>query len=322
MRIGSNPEKVMATKLEYKKHRVIIPVYIPNVEEDYFLESLDIFKFSITSLLATIDLEITNISIINNNSCDSITEIIKQMLSDKKIDRHIHLRQNRGKVEPVLAEVLASSEAFITISDADIYFRKGWLERSLDIFAAFPNAGVVSPIPVPNLFSYENDCCIAENFVRNKLKFKSIIPQISLMNFEQSIDSPGLLKRFYKRQLVLESGEVTACLGAAHFVATYRRDIFLQNVKRKVPYVFINGLEREFIDRLANDVGLWRLSTVDSLVYHIGNRLLKSIEQHDMKYYVGSIIFPPLNSCSNNFFYNKILSKIARIAKVWIRKNI
>jgi hypothetical protein len=64
MRIGENPEKQKSKKLSYKLFRVIIPVYIPNEESEYFKNAFFVFKKSIYSLLGTIDVENTNITII------------------------------------------------------------------------------------------------------------------------------------------------------------------------------------------------------------------------------------------------------------------
>ena len=67
MRIGVNPEKIKKTKILYKIHRVIIPVFIP--EKDlYFENSFEVLKKCLKSLLKTIDADKTNITIINNNS--------------------------------------------------------------------------------------------------------------------------------------------------------------------------------------------------------------------------------------------------------------
>ena len=44
MRIGTNPAK-SDNKIEAKSyHRIIITVFIPNLEEDYFKQSHNIFK--------------------------------------------------------------------------------------------------------------------------------------------------------------------------------------------------------------------------------------------------------------------------------------
>lgn len=43
MRIGNNLEKKRLNKILYKKHRVIIPVYIPNDKNAYFDDLFEVF---------------------------------------------------------------------------------------------------------------------------------------------------------------------------------------------------------------------------------------------------------------------------------------
>ena len=51
MRIGQNPEKSDTELKTDIIHRIVIPVYIPNLTESYFRDGLDILKLCIVSLL-------------------------------------------------------------------------------------------------------------------------------------------------------------------------------------------------------------------------------------------------------------------------------
>ena len=44
MRIGVNPEKLKNAEIKYWKHRIIIPVYIPNIYEDYYANAFQVLK--------------------------------------------------------------------------------------------------------------------------------------------------------------------------------------------------------------------------------------------------------------------------------------
>lgn len=113
MRIGENPEKQKSKKLSYKLFRVIIPVYIPNEESEYFKNAFFVFKKSIYSLLSTIDLENTNITIINNNCNAETTDFINPLLDSKDIDRHVHCKENYGKIQTILQEARGCCEDYI-----------------------------------------------------------------------------------------------------------------------------------------------------------------------------------------------------------------
>lgn len=272
MRIGTNPEKINVKELIHKNHRVIIPVYIPNLEDEYFNDSLKIFKICFKSLLNTIDINRTNITIIDNNSTIRLYEFLKEYIDNKIIDKYIKNASNRGKVEPILSEARASFEEYITITDADVFFRKNWLINTVKIFNSFEKAGVVSPIAVPNLYNYHNDIAYLSNYFSNNIKKSKIVKTIDLLEFEKSIGSKDLMKKYYDKQFYIENNNIKACLGSAHFIATYKKNIFFNDkLDKKIPSVFPNGLEEIYIDALANKFGLWRLSTIENLVYHMGN---------------------------------------------------
>ena len=268
-RTGINPEKILPKKLNHKAHRIIIPVYIPNREETYFQNALDVLKISLKSLINTVDLEKTNITIINNNSCDSVSKYLLSLLKEKKIDKLVQNRTNRGKVEPVLSEALASYEEYITIADADLYYFPDWLNETFKIFNAFPSAGVVSPLPMPHLFTYYNLSCLAKNLF--KIKFDKITPRNDLLNFEKSIGSK-LLEQYYEGQFYIKKDNCIALLGASHVIATYK-NIFHNEPKEKIPFVFLKGQEEFFIDNIFDRYHLCRLSTPKAFVYHIGNKI-------------------------------------------------
>ena len=70
MRLGNNPEKEQNILEIDSYHRVVIPVYIPNLTEPYFQDGLKILKLCLQSLLKTVHAK-TRISIINNNCCSA-----------------------------------------------------------------------------------------------------------------------------------------------------------------------------------------------------------------------------------------------------------
>lgn len=273
MRIGVNPEKLKPKRLNHKPHRVIMPVYIPNLEEEYFKNALDVLKLCLDSLLATTNPEQTNITVINNASCGEVDEYLERLFQEGKIDKYVKRRENRGKVEPVLSEAMGSYEDYITITDADVFFKEGWLFETMKIFKNY-QPGVVMPLPVPNNYKMNNIFCLNRAFFSKKMKYGKIVDKNDLIEFERSVGSSGLMNRFYDRQFHFEKNGVYACLGAGHFVATYDRQLFdFVDRLKKVKYIFKNGQEREYIDNLTNLTGTCRLSTIKSYVYHMGNTI-------------------------------------------------
>ena len=167
MRIGSNPEiKNKDIKIN-AYHRVIIPVYIPNFE-GYFSDLLEVFKLCLESLLKTVHNE-TRITIFNNNSHQLVKEYIDSKYSESNIiDQVFHSKENLGKVNAILASSQGNLEPLITITDADVLFKKGWQKAVEEVYIGFPEAGMVSPVPSP--LAYNN--LTANNWTYALLKGK------------------------------------------------------------------------------------------------------------------------------------------------------
>ena len=128
MRKGVNPEKLKNEKNHQYKHRVIMPVYIPNTEEEYYKQSVEVFRFSLRSLIETINPETTAITIIDNNSIKEVNDIIN--LNLEYIDKKVSYSDNKGKVYAVLNEMRSCYEPFVTCTDADVLFLRGWEKAS------------------------------------------------------------------------------------------------------------------------------------------------------------------------------------------------
>ena len=286
MRIGQNPEKKNYREIEYRRHRIIIPVYIPETNQEYFEGLFEVLKTSLNSLFLTINREGTAITIINNACKPEVSVYLDALLLNSKIDKLVKLSKNIGKVSTVVSEAKSSYEALITIADADVFYFNNWENEVIKIFNTFPNTGVVAPLPMPNLTFYHNTSLWATLFF--KIKKEKIVSDKSFQLFEEGIGNETIFEtkktNWKKSQYILSKNEVKACLGAGHFIATYRREVFDKLPFKKPKYVFKNGDEEFFLDQPIDKLGFYRLSTIDTFVYHLGNNIPKwvSLYQHQV----------------------------------------
>ena len=274
MRIGENPEKKKSKKLKYKIFRVIIPVYIPDDDLEYFNNAFMVFKKSMFSLLNTIDVEKTNISIINNDCKKEVTEYIDYLLANKEIDRHIHCKENYGKIHTILQEARGCYEDYIGIIDADVFFFSGWQNKVLSLFKTFKNAGVVGLTPDPNTAFYCNNSLFTNEFL--SVKEGKVVENKELELFEEGINKENFFvtknKNWKEKQFYLEVKNMKAVVGAGHFASVYRKEIFKKLPFQKPLYVFPGG-ELSFLDLPIDKLGYYRVSVVKASVYHLGNSL-------------------------------------------------
>lgn len=275
MRIGSNPEKKKFKEITYRSHRVIIPVFIPNTEENYYKQAFDVFKTSIKSLTLTINKKSTAITIINNNSNKKVSDYINCLLEQGEIDKHVRYTINYGKVYVVLAEAKASYEDYVTIADADVLYFNRWESQVFEIFNQVKNVGVVSPVPAPHLTFY-NNVSLFGSFVK-RYKKGNVVDASSFDLFEKGINNLEIFNskknNWKKSQYFIEKNNIKACVGCGHFVATYKRQLFDKISSPNPKYVFLDGDENEKIDTPIDKLGYYRLSTCKAYAYHLGNTI-------------------------------------------------
>lgn len=306
MREGVNPEKFKDEKNVQKFHRIIVPIYIPDSQEEYYKGSFEVLKTCLESIAKTINYETTAITIINNGSSPTVAAFLASYLNLGLIDKLISYSENQGKVYSVFAEARGSYEPFITITDGDVLFFEGWESAVFDIYKAFPKSGVVSPLPLQNLAFNKNNSVFFDNFLLNKIRYEKIVSDKDCELFLKGMGNSALLKRnnrkySWKEKQYFLKRKVNAILGAGHFVATYRKEVFKANLPFPV-WKFKNGFEDLYLDEPTDKFGWYRLSTSKSFAYHLGNRVddisenLNFEEVHELDKNIFAEIQTPLKS--------------------------
>ena len=94
MRVGFNPHKDEPLEKSNYLHQVIIPVFIPNLETDYYKDALKVLDTCLNSLFKTSHSQ-TLITIVNNGSCEEVIDYLNKLFSQNKIHEIYHT-QNVG----------------------------------------------------------------------------------------------------------------------------------------------------------------------------------------------------------------------------------
>jgi hypothetical protein len=300
MRQGVNPEKIKGELNTKKQHRVVVVFYIPNLQQEYYLQSLLVLDHCLNSLVSTINHETTNITLINNNSTSEAENIVGKY--QDKIDKYVSYTENKGKVYAVIDEVRAAFEPFVTISDCDVLFFKGWEKAVFDVFQHHPNAGVVTPLPSQYSAFNHNAAVFFDGYFSKKLRYGKVVSDEDVDLFLKGVNNYDLLNNAFKfnwkeKQYFLE-GKVKAIIGATHFVATYKSDLF-KNQNTFPAIKFANGYEAKFLDCLAEENGLYRLSTLKSYAYHLGNQIDEVVNHNSAGELLDKAVFDTLivNNC-------------------------
>lgn len=316
MRKGFNPEKDKLLELGGYTHQVIIPVYIP-ASRDYYKDSLKILKVSLDTLINTIN-EKTFISIVNNGSCQEVKDFLEDYLSKSLINELINT-DNIGKLNAILKAIAGHNFPLITIADCDVYFIKNWQEKTYEVLKAFPMAGTVGLVPQFNMFSNHCTNTLFDNLLNKNCKFYKVEQPIEMWKFYKSVGWDIQKEHYYFDSILgIKKGDVLACIGSGHFVATYRKELFDQ-IERYLPYK-LGGTSEKYLDRAAMKRGLWKLTTNKNFAYHMGNVLEDWMNFEEKKegkkgnvYKNDSRLFKSKPSKFSFLVKNKIFKRILRI---------
>ena len=272
MRIGKNPAAGENNLKIDSYHRVIIPVYIPNLNDTYFKYSFQIFQMCIRSLIYTVHIG-TRISLYSNGSCKEVLDYLHEIKSKEAvIDQLFISDKNVGKINAVNTCIRGNIEQLITITDADVLFKAGWQQAVENIFVTFPKAGMVSPVPVSNLYKQqEASNTIGYGFFKRQLKFMSIKDLEGLKRFEQSVGSKLFNGERSSKFLCLSNTLGDAVVGCGHFVATLRREVFEKSPRYPSYDLISSASDRDYIDIPNNKSGFLRLACIENKAFHMGN---------------------------------------------------
>lgn len=272
MRIGYNPLK--DTKIDHSYyHRVIIPIFIPNLQEKYFINGLEVTKLCLESLIKTIHSK-TCITVINNGSCKEVTEYLQDLFVQQKVHQLIHHKNNIGKIDAIIPIAKTSEESLITITDGDVLFKTGWIQAVESIFVNFPEAGMVSPVPHGTTYYNHTINTLFDGFFKGLLKFQSLCNPDDMLLFAESIgkkDSMYKKSIRLKTQLTVKRKDQSAVIGCGHFVSTLRKEVFTNSPNDWSRWAYASEADKNYIDIPNEKAKLWRLATIDNLAYHIGN---------------------------------------------------
>lgn len=270
MREGTNPQRHQKVAIRTYSHRIIIPLHIPNLE-GYYKDSLDIFKLCLSSLFKTVGAD-SAITVVNNGSDKKVVAFINELYVEGKIDEVLHT-QKVGKVNAIIKGINSCKEEYITITDADVLFKSGWLLATSSIFNAFTKAAVVGLVPQFKMYENFSYNVIFDCYFNNGLQYSSVKNPNDLQLFYKSLNwNDDYNKDYLKYNLSITKNDVCALVGTGHLVATYKRSVFDKNMKFTDFLLGGDSVVKTF-DIPAAKKNLWRLNTEDNYAYHMGNRL-------------------------------------------------
>lgn len=280
-RVGRHPLKVKGLVDEVRQQRITVTtiVHIPTLE-GYWAQSLDVLKLFFDSLFASTD-QPFDLMVFDNNSCAEVQDHLLGLRREGRIQYLTLCEYNLRKLGALNYLLSTAPGEFVAYADSDVYFLRGWLERSLEVLEAFPEAGKVTALPI---VGGDTSAISAQTFAAATAD-PSMSVETGLLVPDEYVDahrlSLGLSREEYlprlegRKDVRLSRGNVSAYLSAADFQFTITRTALQDVLPLRVEKgdIYYDPIYSPELEAKLDAAGLWQLSTVDYLVHHMGNRV-------------------------------------------------
>jgi glycosyltransferase involved in cell wall biosynthesis len=277
MRLGQNPAKSIDHLAQPQKITVSVVTYIPFLS-GYYTESLDVLQECLNSIWNNTDLPY-DLLVFDNASCSEVRSFLTGAHEQGRIQYLVLADKNIGKGGAWNFIFGAAPGEIIAYADSDIYFFPGWLSALVNVLEAFPNAGMVTGVPLwsPEEYSTSTVQWASEN-PEARLERGQLLSWEDYWRHSRSLGTEEEKARahFVSRQdICLFYQGQKYYVGAGHFQFIGRRSV-LQSVL-PIPSQRPMGQVRR-LDSALNAKGYLRLSTPEWWAQHLGNTL-QSVDQ-------------------------------------------
>jgi len=273
MRIGQNPAKSIGYVEQPEKFTIAVVSYIPFLE-GYYAHGLDLLKVCLGSIWENTDLPF-DLLVFDNASCADVRAYLLNARDNGRIQYLVLSDVNIGKAGAWNFIFGAAPGEFVAYADSDVFFYPGWLSELYRVMEIFPQAGMVTGMPLLN----------PEEFSTNTIKWinqntKACLEKGRSLTWEDYWYHAGTLgndkdaaRKFYEQHeslLVRYKGN-EFYVGAGHFQFLARKHVLQQAIP--IPSDRPMGQVRA-LDIAVNELGYLRLCTTGWWVEHLGNTLI------------------------------------------------
>lgn len=272
MRVGQNPVKGMESVAQPAPVTVVVISHIPFLA-GYYAQSLEVMKRCLGSLAAHTKGEI-DLMVFDNGSCAEVREWLLGEQAAGRVQFLTLAERNIGKAGAWNLALAAAPGEVVVYADSDVYFYPGWLEPHLEALDLFPEAGMVTGMPILTPEKYSTATVKWAQGRRGvRTERGQLIGWEDFWRHAASLgDNEEEARRFFEANEAVRITRKDAryYVGAAHFQFAAPRAV-LQGVL-PIPAERPMGRVR-LLDEMVNAKGYLRLSTTEWYVRHMGNTL-------------------------------------------------
>jgi glycosyltransferase involved in cell wall biosynthesis len=271
-RTGQNPMKWVKKTHNPSNITATTIVHIPSLDS-YWKDNLKVLQLCLSTMRSNTTIPF-DLLVFDNGSCQDVRDYLTDLMQQGEIQYLILFSRNIGKAGAWNFIFQSAPGEIIAFSDSDVYFLPGWLEASLRVMNSFPKAGIVTAQPIAGgdistLWTAKDAAC-DETITINTGK---LIPDEYLKAYLNGIGRfPSEYETFQKgrNDVMLTTNGVNAYATASHFQFITKKEV----VDKIFPIQYSGPFsDTQPFDKDMEDLGLWRLSTTEYLVHHMGNHI-------------------------------------------------
>lgn len=270
MRVGVSDTKNLGPGLALRRHRIILPIYIPRLS-GYFKDALEIVSLCLESLRLTAGASVS-VTLVANQCADEAVALLQRHYDRGWIDQLLINRANGGRIDAVVSVARGAHESILTLSDSDVLFKAGWVEAIEQLMDTFPECGMASVVPHPGTAWHHTSATVLGGLLTGELGVAKVVSDDDIDRFGHSIGMPEWVKPDQRaRQVIVTRNGAIACVGCGHFLFTIRKDVLAEMPSEPCDRPLGAGSDEIWYDRPADLGGYWRLATPKAHAYHMGN---------------------------------------------------
>jgi glycosyltransferase involved in cell wall biosynthesis len=270
-RTGINPSRGKLS--DYRPSRVTLAVltFIPDLS-GYFQHRFEVMRLSLESLIAHSPAG-TDLLVFDNGSCPEVVDYLRSLEDAGRINYLLLSRRNIGKIGAFQILFRAAPGEIIAYSDDDILFLPGWLEESLQVLDAFPNAGMVSGYYVRSHMKHG-----VESTLRYAQEPGHTLQHGQLLDEEWErhfIENYGRTWEQYREEIsgvedvLVGAGGTQAYVSAQHMQFLIPKQVILEALPKDWGGQLMGQMKE--LDISVDKLGYLRLSTRDPVTRFLGN---------------------------------------------------
>lgn len=258
-------------------------IHIPELK-DFWAESLEVLKLCLQSLHENTG-QPFDLMAFDNGSCREVRDYLIESHEAGKIQFLFLSKYNLRKIGALKILLAAAPGEIISFADSDVYFLPGWLDSTLEVLEAFPEAGQVSALPTSDRIGQFTASTLKGITADSALKVERGFNLVPEEYREAHRTSIGKTKEQYaealkgKEELLITRNGVSAYASAQDFQFTTTRSVIeaIGPLILKDKSEYFDPLYSPVFEARADEKGFWRLATTDYLIHHIGNRMPSSV---------------------------------------------